>query len=87
MQKDDYPLDDLNAQGERKYFEKPPENLEVSIQFKNLFKRYGEVVAVNNVNLNVYEGEITALLGHNGAGKTTMMTILTGTHMFWMLYI
>ena len=35
-------------------------------------------VAVNELNLNMYEGQITALLGHNGAGKTTTMSILTG---------
>lgn len=57
----------------------PPRNdLEISIQFKDLYKRYGNLHAVNGVNLNIYKGEITALLGHNGAGKTTTMSILTG---------
>ena len=36
-------------------------------------------VAVDSLNLNMYEGQITALLGHNGAGKTTTISILTGT--------
>lgn len=35
-------------------------------------------VAVKNVSLNIYDSEITALLGHNGAGKTTIINILTG---------
>lgn len=35
-------------------------------------------MAVHNMNLDMYEGQITALLGHNGAGKTTTMSILTG---------
>ena len=35
-------------------------------------------VAVDGLNLNMYEGQITALLGHNGAGKTTTISILTG---------
>ena len=35
-------------------------------------------VAVDRLSLNMYEGQITALLGHNGAGKTTIMSILTG---------
>ena len=35
-------------------------------------------IAVNELNLNMYEGQITALLGHNGAGKTTTISILTG---------
>lgn len=30
------------------------------------------------INLNIYEGQITAILGHNGAGKTTLFNILTG---------
>ena len=30
------------------------------------------------VNLNIYEGQITALLGHNGAGKTTLINMMTG---------
>ena len=36
------------------------------------------MVAVDGLNLNMYEGQITALLGHNGAGKTTTISILTG---------
>lgn len=63
---------------ERKFYEDPPKTLEVSIQFKDLSKRFGSFVAVKNLNLKVYKGEITALLGHNGAGKTTTMGILTG---------
>ena len=35
-------------------------------------------IAVNKLNLNMYDGQITALLGHNGAGKTTTMFMLTG---------
>ena len=35
-------------------------------------------VAVNGLYLNMYDGQITVLLGHNGAGKTTTMSMLTG---------
>lgn len=35
-------------------------------------------VAVRDLNLNLYEGQITVLLGHNGAGKTTTLSMLTG---------
>ena len=35
-------------------------------------------VAVDKLSLNMYEGQITVLLGHNGAGKTTTMSMLTG---------
>nr|CAD7207372.1 unnamed protein product [Timema douglasi] len=41
-------------------------------------KVYANKVAVNNLTLNLYEGQITVLLGHNGAGKTTTMSMLTG---------
>lgn len=34
--------------------------------------------AVSNLTLNLYEGQITVLLGHNGAGKTTTLSMLTG---------
>ena len=34
--------------------------------------------AVNSMNLDLYEGNITVFLGHNGAGKTTTMFMLTG---------
>lgn len=38
----------------------------------------GQKVAVNRLHLNMYDGQITVLLGHNGAGKTTTMSMLTG---------
>ena len=54
------------------------------LSVKNLKKNYtskltGEVCALNNLNLNVKEGEIFGLLGPNGAGKTTFINILAGT--------
>ena len=45
---------------------------------QSLFSRRGKKLAVDGLNLNMYEGQITALLGHNGAGKTTAISILTG---------
>lgn len=36
--------------------------------------------AVKNFSLDIYQGQITALLGHNGAGKTTIFNILTGMY-------
>jgi gliding motility-associated transport system ATP-binding protein len=47
------------------------------ISVKNLTKRFGETVAVNNVSFEVSKGEILGFLGPNGAGKTTTMKILT----------
>ncbi|KAL7567855.1 hypothetical protein ACA910_000596 [Epithemia clementina (nom. ined.)] len=49
-----------------------------SIEIRNLYKSFGDKVAVNGLSLSMYSGQITALLGHNGAGKTTTINILTG---------
>ena len=47
------------------------------IQVKNLVKKYGKFVAVNNISFNVKKGQIFAFLGPNGAGKTTTIKMLT----------
>jgi len=48
------------------------------IDVENLTKRYGEVIAVDNVNFQLANGEFFGLLGPNGAGKTTTIRMLTG---------
>lgn len=48
------------------------------IEVKNLTKRYGSKVAVDDVTFTVNKGEILGFLGPNGAGKSTTMNILTG---------
>ena len=48
------------------------------IQVKNVTKRYGQHVAVDDVSFTVKKGEILGFLGPNGAGKSTTMNILTG---------
>lgn len=45
---------------------------------ENVVKRYGELTALDHLNLNISEGEIFGLLGPNGAGKTTAIRILAG---------
>ena len=54
----------------------------IGIRINNLkkrFKQFGKSkIAVNNLSLNVYEGQITVLLGHNGAGKSTTISMITG---------
>ncbi len=48
------------------------------IEVKNLVKRYGDKLAVNDISFSVGKGEILGFLGPNGAGKSTTMNMLTG---------
>lgn len=48
------------------------------ISIRSLTRNYDSVVAVNDFSLEIARGEIVGLLGHNGAGKTTVMKVLTG---------
>lgn len=54
----------------------------MSVKIQNLFKQYKEQVALNNISLEIKQGEIVGLLGPNGAGKTTMMRSITGSLSF-----
>ena len=48
------------------------------IEVSGLSKKYGNHLAVNNVNFSIQKGEIVGFLGPNGAGKSTIMNIMTG---------
>jgi drug efflux transport system ATP-binding protein len=50
----------------------------IAVEIKNLVKRFGDFVAVDNVSLTVQRGEIFGFLGSNGAGKTTTIRMLCG---------
>ena len=54
----------------------PPDD--VRIRTRGLTKRYGDLVAVDHLDLDVKTGEIFGLLGQNGAGKTTTILMLLG---------
>lgn len=48
------------------------------IRIDNLKRAYGDFVAVDDVSFSIEKGEIVGLLGHNGAGKTTIMKMISG---------
>ena len=51
---------------------------DIAVEIKNLVKRFGDFVAVDNLSLTVKRGEIFGFLGSNGAGKTTAIRMLCG---------
>lgn len=63
---------------------KIPENTapkkEIVLEMKNITKVFGSIIANKNVDLTVYKGEILAVLGENGCGKTTLMNMIAGIY-------
>ena len=52
------------------------------IEIKNVTKKYGNKLALDNVSFKVNDGDIFAFIGHNGAGKTTLIKSIVGIHDF-----
>lgn len=73
------PASDTKPSNNSQTIEDEPSDKHAGIQVRNLRKVYSnKKVAVEGLTINMFEDQITVLLGHNGAGKTTTMSMLTG---------
>ena len=50
------------------------------LETKNITKTFGKLKALDDVNFNLYRGKIHGLLGENGAGKSSLMNVLSGIY-------
>ena len=50
------------------------------LQLKNIYKNFGNVKVLKDVNIKINKGEVVALIGDNGAGKSTLIKVITGVH-------
>ena len=48
------------------------------LKAENIYKKYGNSIVLNNVNLEIYPGEVVSIVGKNGTGKSTLVRILAG---------
>ena len=53
---------------------------DILVEFNNISKFFGSVIALKDVTMKVKKGEIMCLLGDNGAGKSTLIKTLSGVH-------
>ncbi len=50
------------------------------LEARNITKRFGGLVAVNNVSVGLNAGEVIGIVGDNGAGKSTLIKVISGVH-------
>jgi len=60
--------------------ENPNNHTEPVLEVKNVSKDFSGIYALKNVDLQIYQGEVTAIIGENGAGKSTLMKIISGVY-------
>ena len=53
---------------------------ELILQTKNIFKSFGHVQALKDVDIDLFKSEVVALIGDNGAGKSTLIKIISGIY-------
>jgi branched-chain amino acid transport system ATP-binding protein len=51
---------------------------EVVLETRDIWKRFGGIIALRNINIKVFKGELLGIIGPNGSGKTTLFNIITG---------
>ena len=54
------------------------ENPQAFIQIREISKHFGDVIAVNKVDLDIKKGELFSILGASGSGKTTLLRMMAG---------
>ena len=57
-----------------------PDTRTAVLRLKNVSKHFGSIVAVDDVSMDIYPGEVVGLVGDNGAGKSTLVKLVAGVH-------
>ncbi|XP_073915574.1 ATP-binding cassette sub-family A member 17-like [Castor canadensis] len=75
-------MEDTEKTLKSKFIQEEPTDLIRGIEIQHLYKVFyrgrSKLIAVRDLSMNMYRGQITVFLGHNGAGKTTICSMLTG---------
>lgn len=50
------------------------------LRLENIYKNFGAVKVLKDINIKINKGEVVALIGDNGAGKSTLIKVITGVH-------